>query len=431
MAKKSTCSTVFSSLAEGHYRCTFLGHIFLGHEKDQYRMIILRKIGKPAACNVILSDPLQGVADGVNQTFTVSYEYNPGRIEIVYNGQILTSPTDFEETGPKEIKFVYLKPEDITVLAANYEIGECDYDGGGSDPDEPGATNFLALTDTPTTYSGFGNYYVKVNEAGNGLDFVLPGDGEAQEGVLNIPDGVSSTAVTFSRTFSSADYVLTVGLENKLDSEPSVYPVLIKDKTTTGFTVDFSGEIDSSNYYLNWRATLSGSGTFVGGGSGGICELSEDTTPQLAGDLEVGDNLVLLDPAPNGMSIHGYEIGHSGDASEMYVDDNPTGFACPLYIKSNGRWAACTAVSGTTQMPCVALALSEDEGPAEKILWKGIIRKGSWNWTPGDKIYVSTVEGAITNVKPNGGSWPQVIGMAIASDAIRFDPDLTTENPNS
>jgi hypothetical protein len=389
-------------------------------------MIILRKIGKQSSCNVVMSDPLQGAADGVNQTFTVTYEYNPGRIEIIYNGQVLTSPIDFEETGPKEITFVYLKPEDITVLSANYEIGDCEYDDG-SDPTEPGSTTFLGLTDTPTTYSGFNSHLVRVNEAGSGLEFVLP-EGETQEGIQNITDGVSSTAVSFQRPFSNTDYILTVGLENKLDSEPSIYPVLIKDKTTTGFTVDFAGEIDSHNYYLNWRATLSGSGSISGGV--GICELSEDTSPELSADLNVGDNLVILDPSPNGMTTHGYEIGHSGEASEMYVEDNPSGFGCPLYMKPNGRWAACTAVSGTTQMPCAALALSEDEGPSEKILWKGIIRKGNWNWTPGQKIYVSTVEGAITNVKPNGGSWPQVIGMAIATDAIRFDPDLTTENPN-
>lgn len=191
-------------------------------------MIILRKIGKQSSCNVVLSDPLQGAADGINQTFTVTYEYNPGRIEIIYNGQVLTSPVDFEETGPNEITFVYLKPEDITVLSANYEIGNCEYDDG-SDPSEPGATNFLALTDTPTTYSGFNSHLVRVNEDGSGLEFVLP-EGETQEGIQNIIDGVSSTAVSFQRPFSNTDYVLTVGLENKLDSEPSIYPVLIRIK---------------------------------------------------------------------------------------------------------------------------------------------------------------------------------------------------------
>ena len=77
-----------------------------------------------------MSDSLQGVLDNNNQTFTVSYEFVPGQIEIIYNGQVLTSPIDFEETGPQEITFVYLKPDETTVLKANYMVGDCDGGGG-------------------------------------------------------------------------------------------------------------------------------------------------------------------------------------------------------------------------------------------------------------------------------------------------------------
>lgn len=514
-------------------------------------MIILRKLGKQSSCRVILADNLSGQTDGQNQTFSVSSEYTPGRIEILYNGQVLTSPTDFEETGPKEITFVYLKPTDITVLRANYEIGNCEGIGGGSSAsnfleledtpndytshggkivsvrdDETGltfidsfpiTTNFLDLLDTPTTYSGFENRYVRVKATGDGLEFAVPcgdpqegtinipngastldvvfaeefeddsfvlivslenkGDthpsvfptlirnksvsgfsvefsgnidsenyylnwraatpcfeaptisGDIQDDVTNVPIGASSVDVSFLHRFNNDSFILTVSLENKLDLEPSVYPVIIKNKTVDGFTAEFSGNIDSENYYLNWRATLTGPGSYPV--CGGITELSEDLSPELSGDLTLGDHLVMTDPSPNGMSIHGYEIGYSGEASEMYVADNPTGFACPLYMQSDGSWAATCAASGIYHMPCVALALEEGDGEVKKIFWKGNIRKGIWNWTPGNKIYVSTVEGALTSVKPNGGSWPQVVGIAIASDTIRFDPDLASENPNS
>jgi hypothetical protein len=379
-----------------------------------------------------MADNLIGTTDGVNQTFAVTYNYSPGKIEILYNGQVLTSPDDFDEwdaptasgLAPNEIKFVYLKPTDLTVLSANYQVGDCDEGSGFG----PGATNFIELEDTPTTYSGFENHYLRVNAAGNGIDFVLPG-GDTEEGITNIPIGATSVDVTFSDAFDNDNYILTVSLENKVDVEPSVYPTLIKNKTTTGFTTEFSGDIDTDNYHLNWRATLPGSGPPGVGGSG-ISAVSEDSSPELGGHLEVGDHLLMLDPHPNGLSSHGYSIGSSGEASKMQVFDNPTGFACPLYMRSDGKWGPCTAASGIWHMPCTALALEEDEG-LKTILWKGIVRKGNWSWTPGDKIYVSTVEGAITNVKPNGGSWPQVIGMAIASDTIRFDPDLSSENPNS
>jgi hypothetical protein len=105
----------------------------------------------------------------------------------------------------------------------------------------------------------------------------------------------------------------------------------------------------------------------------------------------------------------------------MVVERNDTGFACPLYMKPNGKWFQCTAASGTTQMPCTALALQEGTG-TKNIMWSGIVRKGSWSWTPGDIIYVSTVEGALTNTVTNSGAWMQPIGIAIKSDTIRFNP---------
>lgn len=37
-----------------------------------------------------------------------------------------------------------------------------------------GATTFLGLTDTPSSYSGTNEYYVRVNSAGNALEFVAP-----------------------------------------------------------------------------------------------------------------------------------------------------------------------------------------------------------------------------------------------------------------
>jgi hypothetical protein len=76
------------------------------------------------------------------------------------------------------------------------------------------------------------------------------------------------------------------------------------------------------------------------------------------------------------------------------------------------------------------LALEEDDQAAKTILWEGKIRKSIWNWTPGDTIYVSTVEGAITNAKPTGGAWVQPIGYAISQDTIKFDPNYDPDDRN-
>jgi hypothetical protein len=361
---------------------------------------------------------LVGVADGVNQTFNVTYPYVSGRIEIIYNGQVLTSPLDFEETGSTEITFVYLKPEDITVLKANYEV-----EGPGN------FGTFLDLDDTPFSYEGHEGEFVKVNQAGDGLEFVQIIDG-SHEGTAPVASGVTSTSVNFDTPFDDANYVLVTDLQNTDDSCPSIYPTIITDKTASGFDVSFAGQIDSDNYYLNWIATTSGSS--LGGGSSTVSgttnnyynlDLVEDTTPELGGDLQVGSNAILLDTTPSGNYIHGYTIGWSGDASDsQYVQKNDTGFGCPLYMRNDGKWFQCTAASGTTQMPCAALALDEGTGGNKKILWKGIARRGSWSWTPGDVIYVSTVAGALTNTPANSGAWMQPVGLAIKSDTIRFDP---------
>lgn len=293
------------------------------------------------------------------------------------------------------------------------------------------STNFLDLTDTPTTFSGFEGYYLKVNSSGDGLEF-SSNNNSSQCGNTHISEGVNSIDVVFNTAFINDQYVVVLSLENKVDQEPSVYPLLVKDKLSSGFTVDFSGDIDSNNYYLNWLATSSG----IGSGSGsipatqGIQELSEDLSPSLGGNLEIGNHLTVLDTNPNNATISGgYVRGYSGEASYMsIVDNSPSagdGFGTPLYMMPNGGWGTCTAVSGTNKMPCTAISIDYGEGSNKKILWGGIIRKGEWGTmplTPGQIIYVSTVPGGITNVEPTQEHWRQPIGIALSSDTIKFNP---------
>jgi hypothetical protein len=48
------------------------------------------------------------------------------------------------------------------------------------------------------------------------------------------------------------NYTVNVTMENTSDSPPSVYAYIISARTSSSFTVDFSGKMDSSNYYLDW-----------------------------------------------------------------------------------------------------------------------------------------------------------------------------------
>jgi hypothetical protein len=256
---------------------------------------------------------------------------------------------------------------------------------------------------------GGGDYYTK--EEINGLI------GINKSGKESLALGATETSVHFVTPFVHNNYKLFVSLENGVDLPSSEYAVTIKETTISGFRVHYSGDIDSSNYFLNWFATTSGVGT-----SSYLTEIKEDSSPELGGDLYINSYGLQMDTTPSGNVIHGYVIGYSGEISEMYVDRNDTGVGCPLHMKPNGHWEQCTAASGTTKMPCGALALEEDTG-FKKILWRGIARKGAWSWTPGNIIYVSTVDGALTSVAPTtSGSWQQPIGFAIALDSIRFDP---------
>lgn len=247
--------------------------------------------------------------------------------------------------------------------------------------------------------------------------------GQNKSGTTQLSLGDSSTNITFDSEFTSPNYALLLNLQNDIDFPSSEYALTITNKTTSGFSVNYSGDIDSDNYKLNWLATLSGS---FGGGDY-LASIVEDTSPQLGGNLDLDDYSVVLNTTPSGNFIHGYTVGWSGEISSMRLDDN-NGFSSPLYVKSNGHMALCTAASGTTQMPCIAVSLEEGTG-IKKVLWGGIVRKGSWNWTPGDVIYVSTVEGALTKTKPSqGGVWQQSVGVAIAADTIKFTPGYNPGN---
>jgi len=258
-------------------------------------MIVLRKLGPggQGTTSVVVADPLIGVKDGVNQIFNTNYEYITDRISVFYNGQALHSPDDFVQSGPTEITFIHVFPLSNSEIRGTYETldssGANNIDHGKlsglNDDDHPqyhtdergdaryytqdqvdtisGSLyqsiidhhdTFLGLLDTPATYSGNAGKYVRVKDDGNGLEFSELQDDFNGKEPINV--GATSVFVPFSTAVSTADYAVTVSLENKLDITPSIYSTLVSDTTTSGFTVLFSGDMDSPNYKLNWMAKI-------------------------------------------------------------------------------------------------------------------------------------------------------------------------------
>ncbi len=173
-------------------------------------MIILRKIQTIAPSTtecVGIAEELIGTIDNNNQIFNTQNEYESGTVSVLYNGQALHAPGDFTEDGGTQITFIYITPRLDDVLRVSYKYLSC----------------------SGTLFS-------------------------AEKGKQTISNGVDQQFITFSNTFSSTNYVLTTNLTNTVDSIPSVYPYIVGSKATNGFTVYFQGEIDSSNYVLEWIA---------------------------------------------------------------------------------------------------------------------------------------------------------------------------------
>lgn len=255
-------------------------------------MIILRKPSGPSQF-IILAESPSGVQNEVNQEYTTSYMYRPGRLVVYYNGQAYHSPDDFEETGPSTFRLIHVYPDETDELRVAYEVDECNgeptthddldhyflqlldtpsnYTGAGGKyvkvkDDQTGlefATienvydEFLELIDTPTTYSGSEGQFVKVNSTGTGLEFQPFSITDTEKnGIEAISIDSDYVDVTFDSPFASSNYRVVTTLKNSVDSVPAIYSYMTTTTTVNGFRVIFSGEICSNNYELHWSAKL-------------------------------------------------------------------------------------------------------------------------------------------------------------------------------
>jgi len=76
--------------------------------------------------------------------------------------------------------------------------------------------------------------------------------GTTQVGTESLSNGATQVSVTLSQAYTSTDYGISSMLENTVDSNPSQYAMTVISKSTTRFTVEFSGSMDSANYSYNW-----------------------------------------------------------------------------------------------------------------------------------------------------------------------------------
>ena len=171
-------------------------------------MIILRKLAPPSTQEIyrsgtVIADTLSGTLNGSNQTYYTSFKYRRDRITVYYNGQALHPDYDFLQTGDTEFQFIYISPLADENIRATYEL-----DSSSLNP----------------------SYRSKIA----------------------IPLGAVSKNVPFPAPLPDTTYNVSVDLVTS-DANPSIYSWLTAQKTVNGFTVFFSGEIDSNNYVLEWE----------------------------------------------------------------------------------------------------------------------------------------------------------------------------------
>jgi len=67
-----------------------------------------------------------------------------------------------------------------------------------------------------------------------------------------IPNDASSLIILYDNVQANTNYALIVNIYNETDLFPLPLSYIITDKLVSGFEVDFSSAVNSSNYYLSW-----------------------------------------------------------------------------------------------------------------------------------------------------------------------------------
>jgi hypothetical protein len=262
----------------------------------------------------------------------------------------------------------------------------------------------LISTNAPTD-----GYVLKWSSADDKFEWSTLGNLEVNETPSGDINGVN-TSYTLANTPTAGTVMLY--LNGLLQQEGAGNDYTISGTTITMESAPETGDILLSTY-------LTDQGLGGGGGSSGISNVVEDTTPQLGGDLDLNEHYIELTPAPAS------DDTGSGLMSSVTVDINSVGVGAALYMASDGHFDEADADAAAT-MPCTALALETGTG-TKKVLHYGYMRNDGWDWTPGGLLYVSDTAGNLTQTPVSGsGDQVQVVGYATHADRIFFNPDLST-----
>jgi trimeric autotransporter adhesin len=130
---------------------------------------------------------------------------------------------------------------------------------------------------------------------------------------------------------------------------------------------------------------------------------------------------ILVSKATSGITI---DLAFPNLITKTVTQTVSAGNVC--YLTSDGSYKLASALSASL-MPAVVIAYENIlSGSSGKLLRQGDITNSSWNFTPGQMIYVSPLSaGAIAATAPvSSANQVQQIGYATAANSIYFNPQL-------
>jgi len=217
------------------------------------------------------------------------------------------------------------------------------------------------------------------------------------------------TANTAKNSYPSADASKLAGIEASADvtdaTNVTAAGALMDSEVTNLAQVK---AFDASDYATAAQGTTANSA---------LQNISEDTTPQLGGELDTNSKNILFTKTA--------ATDYSSNGEIIKIGSGSTTQGALHYFNSSGGWSLADAdATGTAGGVLLALALGTDPD-IDGMLLRGMFTLDHDTGTIGDELYVSTTAGEITSVAPAAtNDIVRIVGYCLDSSngQIYFNP---------